>query len=171
MLENKKKRVWCPGVSQAALVCVNADKAMDCDADLCEMVGVRVNYNGTPVTFNTGRPVVGTEYIGDSIVDSDEKEANSGACFNKIFETIERCGAVLIYENKKSCYEAETYSAIGVDISEQLRSDGLKSITKRRRKHQFLENGWFWGICGWLGTLAPFKGPGPGSSESKSISN
>ena len=35
-------------------------------------------------------------------------------CFNKIPETLERCGVVLIDETSTSCYEVENHPAIGV---------------------------------------------------------
>lgn len=84
------------------------------------MVNARFNYEGTPVTMNLGLPLIDGEYTGNG--ESDEKEAGSGPCFNKILETLETYGITMIDEVNKSVYEVENFPAVGVGVSEQCRS-------------------------------------------------
>jgi hypothetical protein len=103
-------------------LCVKADKATDNDANQFEMINGRMNYLGSPVTSSLGLPLIDGEYTGADDPDSDEKEAGSGVCFNKILEVLEDYGVILIDKNNKSVYEWKDFPGVGLGISEQARS-------------------------------------------------
>ena len=108
-------------------VCGKADKMTDCDANQYEMVNIRVNHEGTPVTFNLGLEPVAAPFLDNADVPEgrvlDEAEAGGFVCFNLFLGSLEKYGVTLICPEKNiSLYETENFPGVGVGVAEQLRS-------------------------------------------------
>ena len=102
-------------------VCVKADKMTDNDGVQFEIINIRLNVDGTPVTYNLGVIPMGED---DALLALDAPEAGGFACFNALLECLETVGVVLI-ENNESIFELKDFPSAGYGIAEQCRSSNF----------------------------------------------